>query len=545
MRTTGNMMRPRTVTVVLLLLCSLCFPAFGTQDRKEFRVLTWNILHGGRADGEDVGPQRVIDIIRKSGADIVALQETYGSGAFLSKELQYAFHPRGSNVSLLSRYPVIEDISVYEEFNCVGALIQLPDGTRVAAYSVWLPYDNEIWEQGTRTPGDAEQIQGACRSSAIKINLIRAEISKRLSNKRYANVPIILAGDFNSMSHLDYTQVARDQYHTVIRGETSRSLVDHGWRDSYRENHPSIRRVNDRTWSPRHSKQEQDRIDFIYYKGNSIRATESKIIDSHPVKFPSDHAAVLSVFEPNQERTESTRIHVATYNIRRGLGTDNRTDLSRASGVLKELAPDIIALQEVDFLTQRSGRVNQAAQLGNQLGMHAAFGQFMPYDSGYYGIGVLSRYPIVDTRSIHLPDGNEPRIALAVDVLLPNDQRIIVIAVHFDWVNDDVFRYAQAQVVADWIDQQSNPCILMGDFNDTPESRTLRLFEDRAVEAKKPALNRFTFSSTAPYTEIDFIFGAPPSRWDVGPARVTNDPLSSDHFPVDAFLQLRANTASD
>ena len=38
------------------------------DEHAEFRVVTWNIWHGGREDGERVGPQRVIEVIRESGA---------------------------------------------------------------------------------------------------------------------------------------------------------------------------------------------------------------------------------------------------------------------------------------------------------------------------------------------------------------------------------------------------------------------------------------------------------------------------------------------
>ena len=41
----------------------------------------------------------------------------------------------------------------------------------------------------------------------------------------------------------------------------------------------------------------QYRIDFIYYMGKNVKVTESKMIDQHPVRFPSDHAAMISTFK--------------------------------------------------------------------------------------------------------------------------------------------------------------------------------------------------------------------------------------------------------
>ena len=54
--------------------------AHQSKEYGGFRVMSWNIWRGGREDGEEEGPARVVDVIRDSGADVVAMQETYGSG---------------------------------------------------------------------------------------------------------------------------------------------------------------------------------------------------------------------------------------------------------------------------------------------------------------------------------------------------------------------------------------------------------------------------------------------------------------------------------
>ncbi|MBI9064946.1 MAG: hypothetical protein JEZ14_23365 [Marinilabiliaceae bacterium] len=38
-------------------------------------------------------------------------------------------------------------------------------------------------------------------------------------------------------------------------------------------------------------------IDFVFYKGSKLKVLDSKIVDYHPVMFPSDHAGVFSVFQ--------------------------------------------------------------------------------------------------------------------------------------------------------------------------------------------------------------------------------------------------------
>jgi endonuclease/exonuclease/phosphatase family metal-dependent hydrolase len=232
-------------------------------------------------------------------------------------------------------------------------------------------------------------------------------------------------------------------------------------------------------------------------------------------------------------------LRVVSYNIRHGRGSDDSLDLARTAAVLRALAPDLVGLQEVDRLVTRSGGVDQAAALGRTLGMHHAYGAFMAYQGGHYGMGILSRHPVVGSRSIALPEGNEPRVALAVDIALPGGDTISAVNVHFDWVGDDTFRFAQASALAAVLDTLPRPWVLLGDFNDQPGSRTIALFRSRAVEARKPAADRFTFSATAPEREIDFIFAAPASAWEVGEARVIDEPRASDHRPVLATLRRR------
>jgi endonuclease/exonuclease/phosphatase family metal-dependent hydrolase len=137
---------------------------------------------------------------------------------------------------------------------------------------------------------------------------------------------------------------------------------------------------------------------------------------------------------------------------------------------------------------------------------------------------------------VPLPEGNEPRVALSVDVRLPDDVPVTVVNVHFDWVKDDRFRFAQAETLAKYLDALEAPYILLGDFNDMPGSRTLALFTSRAGEAVKPEGDRLTFSATDPRREIDFIFFAPAAAWRARDVRVIDERVASDHRPVLAVL---------
>jgi endonuclease/exonuclease/phosphatase family metal-dependent hydrolase len=232
-----------------------------------------------------------------------------------------------------------------------------------------------------------------------------------------------------------------------------------------------------------------------------------------------------------------TELRVSSYNIRHGRGMDNRVALERTAGVLRGINPDIVGLQEVDRNVERSGRVDEAALLGNLLGMQHAFGAFMDYQGGRYGLAILSRHPIVSSREIVLPTGEEPRVALAARIVVPGGDTITAINVHFDWVENDAARYRQARALSTVLDTLSDPWLLVGDFNDGPDSRTLRVFQDMVHAAPKPTDSSFTFPSNAPVKEIDYIFAQRSERWRSGTVRVVVDSLASDHRPVSTSIR--------
>jgi endonuclease/exonuclease/phosphatase family metal-dependent hydrolase len=244
----------------------------------------------------------------------------------------------------------------------------------------------------------------------------------------------------------------------------------------------------------------------------------------------------VGLFAPALPAGQPDGLRVVSYNIRHGRGEDKAVDLERIARVLRPLQPDIVGLQEVDDRAERSGGVPQAERLGQLLGMEHAFGTFMDFQGGAYGMAILTHHRIAAVTPVRLPDGNEPRVALTVDVRLPGGARITVVNVHFDWVRDDRFRLAQAQALATHLDDLKTPYILLGDFNDLPGSRTLELFRSRAVEARAPEGSHLTFPAAAPVRQIDYIFVAPPAAWRVREARVVDERVASDHRPILAVV---------
>src|SRR5207253_8526062 len=100
--------------------------------------------------------------------------------------------------------------------------------------------------------------------------------------------------------------------------------------------------------------------------------------------------------------TRST-LRVMTYNIHHGAGADGRVDVERIAKVIKSADADLVAIQEVDRCTKRSGGIDEAAELERLTGMHAIWGKAMDFDGGEYGQLILCSMPVRANAVYHLP----------------------------------------------------------------------------------------------------------------------------------------------
>jgi len=112
---------------------------------------------------------------------------------------------------------------------------------------------------------------------------------------------------------------------------------------------------------------------------------------------------------------EEPRLRVLTYNIHHGEGMDGRIEYERLAAIIARLKPDVVALQEVDRSTTRSGGADQLSRLASLTGMNGEFGRAIYHAGGEYGETILSRFPLVWAKTHPLPfrPGQEPRAALA------------------------------------------------------------------------------------------------------------------------------------
>ena len=239
-----------------------------------------------------------------------------------------------------------------------------------------------------------------------------------------------------------------------------------------------------------------------------------------------------------QESVDKSRIvRVLSFNIYHGETMRGDFDLEQIARVIRAVDPDLVALQEVDLYTGRSGERDLASELGLLTRMVPLFGMAMPYDGGEYGEGILSRYSFLSTRNHPLPagEGKEPRAALEARVVLDSGDTITFVGTHFDHTGD-VDRINQAARVREILAEFNLPVLLAGDLNARPESRPMEiLFSDL-----KPSDAEFapTIPSDGPRAKIDYILYGPPERWNVLETKVICDTIASDHCAFLSVLEL-------
>jgi len=215
---------------------------------------------------------------------------------------------------------------------------------------------------------------------------------------------------------------------------------------------------------------------------------------------------------------------------------------------------DVIALQEADKRTARTGGHHVARELADEMGMHWAHAPagiprgVLPikrqwwldfeepidlHDSGDTGVALLSRLPLVDVERIDLPWQEcpwRPRLAMAATISIGPDN-IRLFNAHVDPHAASGGQLAQLEVIATQADQGALPTIILGDFNTLSKQKcrqTRGFLEARGYTTPYPT-GTATWRGGGLLMHADWIFtrGVRIERWGV--AR----PLDvSDHWPI-------------
>ena len=238
----------------------------------------------------------------------------------------------------------------------------------------------------------------------------------------------------------------------------------------------------------------------------------------------------------------SPKLRVATYNVHGCYGMDRQRSEARIAEVIAELGADIVGLQELDLSRPRSGGVDQAGLIAEQLGWHGYFHPAMRTGDEHYGDAILSRYPLTLRRACDLPGAapfycRENRVAISMDVETPLGA-VHIINTHFGLGRSE--RLLQAQLLNDELlatGSADTPVILLGDFNSLPGSRTLSRAGHSICATSANSSRRSghfaRFPTSFPAFAVDHIFinsALHPIGLDVHRSPLAR--VASDHYPL-------------
>lgn len=261
-------------------------------------VMTYNVLYA-------TPDTATIRVINAADPDLVGLQEISEPRLrYIADSLGYYYHHHGEHeasstngTGLLSRYP-ISQVTRY------GATIYLTVNDPVHIANVHLsPYPYEPYElrDGEITPEEA--IAQARYTRFLEIQPVLKALEKLLD----AGIPVLLTGDFNEPSHLDWTEAAAEtglHLGETVAWPTSREIVRHGFHDAFRTAYPDEVERPGQTWTTLANDPDEvhDRIDMVYVAGDGVEVVDAYTVglrnepptDVAVPGYPSDHRSVVA-----------------------------------------------------------------------------------------------------------------------------------------------------------------------------------------------------------------------------------------------------------
>ncbi|MCE3015501.1 MAG: endonuclease/exonuclease/phosphatase family protein [Pirellula sp.] len=250
---------------------------------------------------------------------------------------------------------------------------------------------------------------------------------------------------------------------------------------------------------------------------------------------PSDHFPVTAILRSIDSKPT---LRVLSYNIHHGRGLDERVDLKRIASLIRNADPDVVALQEVDRKTKRSGNVDQSSELARLTGMYESFAKAIDFEGGEYGQAILSRFPLsnVELTKLANRDNREQRIAVSALFEFAKDYRVQFISTHLDHAEPTI-RLEQAKQLANLGSRDAVLSILAGDMNDMPGSKVISKITE-SWSAPQDRQNLFTFPTASPTRQLDYILLKRPVKPVIVSSKVIDESVASDHRPIFISIEL-------
>ena len=242
--------------------------------------------------------------------------------------------------------------------------------------------------------------------------------------------------------------------------------------------------------------------------------------------------AALFIFSAQAQNT----LKLMSYNIKNANGMDNVCNFQRIANVINNTSPDVVAIQEVDSMTNRSGQKYVLGEIAERTQMHGYFAPAIDYDGGKYGIGLLTKQVPLRLQSLPLPGREEART-----LILAEFADYIYCCTHMSLTEED--RMKSLELVKAFTSSSTKPLFLAGDMNAEPESGFIKELQKDFQILSNP--KQHTFPAPDPKETIDYIATLKQNAkgFAVISAKVINEPMASDHRPI--LVELRTVEKAD
>ncbi|MGX5817225.1 endonuclease/exonuclease/phosphatase family protein [Chitinophaga lutea] len=479
----------------------------------ELKVMSYNIHAGIGIDGV-YNLQRIADVIRNSGADVITLNEVHKNYdastnyedqvTWLATELGMysAFQKttwkspiaasgnkeRQFGHAILSKYPIeVRNARIFTAYiTHYHGLLEtriVVDGHPILFYSTHLAVDSATLSQQRQQ--------------------LRTWMDESAGTK-------ILMGDLNAVptnaNILSLKETLVDSFEGAVTSYT------------FKANNPTIR------------------IDYILGSSN-ITFSNSQVISTQA----SDHLPIVS-----DVSVGASKLRLMQYNMRHGEGTDGVVNLQRIADVIRASKAQVVVLNEIDRnYDPRSNYVDQLAWLASELGMYYEF-QKTTWKSPIaasgnkerqFGHGVLSKYPIGDSsqqgRWIYADYSTHYMGLLKVRISVNANPLYVYIT---NLGSTAAERLSQAQEMMSYVTPPNHTWkVIAGTISDIPGSAPVGEITASFTDVFS-GQTAYTYPANAPDRRVDYIFVKSPVA--ASNASVISS-LASTHLPIICDIEMQ------
>ncbi len=172
-------------------------------------------------------------------------------------------------------------------------------------------------------------------------------------------------------------------------------------------------------------------------------------------------------------------------------------------GLIKEVDPDILMTEEIEFNSRRSAYVNMVQEILDNTDLNYA-GFYESWDSRYIpseglgrinlGVAIFSKYPIKKAESIKQDERTDlaahespfyiKRVIGRAEIALDETRSVAAFAVHTAAFDKDGTKQKQLKQIEEVVQAEALPAVVGGDFNEIPPNAvTLHGFADERTTA--------------------------------------------------------------